>query len=235
MKWKFGGKEFLATIRTLADMKDVLINKNLPDSDFPVYWFYRNVYMNENDEETAKKHGIQHDITIIPPGRLGMEFSKTFGHSHSLVPGTEITYPELYQVTNGQAIYLFQKELNGSLGQVIMIRASAGDIVLVPPNYSHITINPGKKVLRMANWAASVPSCYDAIKKRNGGAYYLLSDGKIVKNPNYSDAPLPIFLFAQDVRRFFGIQKSIYELASHPSQLDFLIHPQNHMEIFDMI
>ena len=97
--------------------------------------------------EKLREQNIRYDITIIPPGMLGREYIKTAGHYHPLVPGGSVTYPELYEVLEGEALYLLQRQ---DLGDVVAINASAGDKVLVPPNYGHITINGSNKKLKMA-------------------------------------------------------------------------------------
>ena len=40
---------------------------------------------------------------------LGSEYVKTVGHYHPPVPGTDVSYPEIYQVLDGSATYLLQK------------------------------------------------------------------------------------------------------------------------------
>ena len=40
---------------------------------------------------------------------LGLEYTKTVGHYHPQIPGTDISYPEIYQVLEGSATYLLQK------------------------------------------------------------------------------------------------------------------------------
>ncbi len=232
---EFGKDKFAPNVRMLYDMKNVLYDQEWlkTASNFPVYFFFRNLYLNEKHKMVAKKHGIQYDITVIPPRMLGAEFTKTVGHHHPLVPGTTVSYPELYQVLEGKATCLLHKEENGNAKDVIIIHASAGDIVIIPPHYSHITINETKKTLKMSNWvSSSFTSVYDKIAKKKGGVYYILANGKIMKNSNYGDAPLPLFMHAPDFKKIFRVDKDIYELIGNPKRLEFLTQPQNHMNLF---
>lgn len=173
-------------------------------------------------------------LFLIPPGSLGTEFVKTKGHYHQKKPGTNISYPELYEVLEGEAIYLFQKEEDSILKDVIMIKAIAGDKVIVPPNYGHITINPSDKILKMANWVCSnFSSEYENIEKKCGGAYFVLINGIIFPNKKYGVVPVLRFIHPPDLSRF-GIKKgeALYDLINKPQVLKFLTYPEGHNDIF---
>ncbi|WP_301664617.1 glucose-6-phosphate isomerase family protein [Methanoculleus frigidifontis] len=93
------------------------------------------------------EQNVRFDITVIPPGAVGGEYVKTKGHYHPLTPAG-IGYPELYQVLAGEAHYLLQRK---NLRDVVVVTAKAGEFVLIPPGYGHVTVNPGKENLVMAN------------------------------------------------------------------------------------
>src|SRR5208283_4184895 len=82
--------------------------------------------------------GLPTSITVIPSFDLCGEYVKTKGHYHPADPaGTG--YPELYDVTEGRALFLIQSR---TLDDVILISAETGARVVIPPGYGHITINP---------------------------------------------------------------------------------------------
>ncbi|MCX9088357.1 MAG: glucose-6-phosphate isomerase, partial [Candidatus Methanoperedens sp.] len=143
-------------IRMLFDMKDVIYDRkwlsNANNSE--LYYMYRELSLSKKDAAAMKEHGLRYDITVIPPQMLGCEFVKTAGHYHPLVPGTQITYPEIYEVLGGEATYILQKPDNEGINDVILVKADAGDKVIIPPGYGHLTINTSNKVLKMANWVA---------------------------------------------------------------------------------
>jgi glucose-6-phosphate isomerase len=163
-------------IRYLNDMKQVLYDRQwaqkAPNTE--LYYMYRDL---------KRKNGLRYDITIIPPKMLGKEFVKTKGHYHVG------DYGELYIVLKGKAIYLMQKEKNGKILDVYYVRAKKGDSVIIPPGYGHITINPGSKSLKMANWV-SLKCCsdYKKILQKKGACYFYTTSGWI-KNKNYKRIP----------------------------------------------
>ena len=60
-----------------------------------------------------------------------------------------IGYPELYEVIEGVAHVLLQKK---TLDHSVLVKATKGDIVLIPPGYGHVTTNPSRdETLLMAN------------------------------------------------------------------------------------
>jgi len=160
-------------IRRLYDLENVLYDqkwfKNKENED--LYYMYRGV---------NKKDNLRYDITIVLAKMLGKEFNKTKGHYH---PNE---YGELYIVLEGWALYLIQKiNNNKDLEDLYIVEAKKGDHVIVPPGYGHITINPGEKDLKMANWVHNeFNSIYQPIEEKKGGAYYYTIKGWI-KNNNY--------------------------------------------------
>ncbi len=173
-------------IRTLGQMKAVLfdLEAGKGDQKTPLYHMYRDL------APKLKENGIRYDVTIIFQKPLGTEINKTLGHYHPpAVLG--LSYTELYNVLEGEAHYLLQKPRpDGSIEDAILIKAKKGDAVPMPPNYGHITINPGKDPLIMANLVeANFSSEYREYERHKGGAYYELANGKVVPNPAYGKLP----------------------------------------------
>ena len=101
---------------------------------------FRDLAKSDSELEAIKAHHLRYDITVIPPAMLGSEYIKTVGHYHPRVPGTNVYYPEIYQVLEGSATYLLQKVKSGEedfVMDVVVITAKKGDLVLVPPGYGH--------------------------------------------------------------------------------------------------
>ena len=162
-------------IRFLSQIKDVLYDKAWAAKapHLEVYYMYRGL---------EKKDGLRYDITIIPARLLGREFVKTKGHEHK-------NCGELYIVLAGQAIYLMQKRRGNEIEDVFAVRAKKGDVVIIPSCYGHVTINPARKKLVMANWVAEKSqNTYDAISKKQGACYYYTKKGWI-KNEKYRKVP----------------------------------------------
>jgi len=233
MDLEFGGKRRKPDIRYLFDMKDVIFDRNwlLATENIELYFMYRDLSLSRSDEKRLIEQGLRYDITIIPPRMLGREYIKTAGHYHPFVPGGNVTYPELYEVLEGEALYLMQKQ---DLSDIVVVYASAGDKVLVPPNFGHITINRSNKTLKMANFVArNFSSLYDPIKDRAGGAYFFTKDGWI-KNERCPEAAELRRVQAPRATRI-GLSKGseMYPLLREPGKLEYLTRPEEHLELFE--
>jgi len=201
----------------------------------PVYSMYRDVARSLADRQWLHEQEIRFDITVIPPGNLCGEFVKTKGHYHPANPAG-IGYPEIYEVLEGEAHYLLQPK---DCADVVMIAASAGEIIVVPPGYGHVTINPSRTaVLQMANLVSSAfQSEYQAYEDLRGAAYYEMSDGVLVKNPLY---PAAHHLMLTSAGRVTGMKEMIsaplYELVEKRAEvLGLLNHPEEYLIRFSSI
>jgi glucose-6-phosphate isomerase len=170
-------KNKLPNIRYLNDMRDILYDQKWAAKapNMELYYMYRGI---------NKKDDLRYDITIIPPKMLGKEFVKTKGHYHIG------SFGEIYIVLQGKAIYLMQKTEKNRVVDVFAVKAKKGDVVLIPPDYGHITINPSKKEeLKTANWVSiKCRSDYKPIEKMGGGCWFYTAGGW-VKNKNYKKIP----------------------------------------------
>ena len=166
--------------RTVVDMQCVLADAGDITADKTLYFMYRNLSKSEEDKVWLSENKLRYDITVIPPCTLGREYVKTKGHYHPDAPCGH-GYPELYQVLSGEAHFMLQKT---DLSDICVLKAKEGDVVLIPPGYGHVTINPSDKTLVMANIVSDdFESEYEYYTKMNGAAYYEFSGGEFVKNP----------------------------------------------------
>ncbi len=163
-------------VRHLNDMREVLYDqewaKSAPDTD--LYYMYRKL-KEEND--------LFHNITITLAKFLGKEFNKTKGHIHIG------NYGETYTVISGQAIFFMQKTNEAIVEDVYAVKASAGESVIIPPHYGHVTINPSDVDLKTGDWSSkNSKSDYSLFEKLQGACYYYTKEGWI-KNENYKNVP----------------------------------------------
>lgn len=235
MQLEFGGKKIDGDVRRLINMREVIFDQSwlAGARDFELYYMYRDLSLSRADKEMLMQQNLRYDITIIPPNRLGREYIKTAGHYHPIVPGGSVTYPELYEVLEGEAIYLLQKE---DQSDVVAVYASARDKVLVPPCYGHVTINRSNKTLKMANFVArNFSSLYDPFREKAGGAYFFTEEGWI-KNDRCPEAGQLRRVEAPDSSslRKLGLTRGreMYPLLREPGLLDYLTRPDEHLEIF---
>jgi len=233
---EFGNKRVKPNVRTLFDIKDVIYDKLwLSSSDnFELYYMYRDLSLSKNEAAVAKEHSLRYDITVIPPRMLGCEFVKTAGHYHPCVPGTDVTFPEVYEVLSGEAHYVMQQPDNDSIKDVILVKAQQGDKVIIPPGYGHLTINASNKVLKMANWVArDFESIYSPIKEKGGGAYFILKE-EMVRNPSYDNVPeLRVSAPTNIKEAGFVKNREMYGLVRDIGKLKFLTEPQEYGWLFE--
>ncbi len=213
------------SVRTLDDMRCVLANPD-QSGDTPLYYMYRDLALTAGDRAYLREQNVRLDITVIPPGTVGGEYVKTKGHYHPLSP-SGIGYPELYQVLAGEALYLLQRS---DLGDIVAVTAKAGEFVLIPPGYGHVTVNAGKEELVMANLvSAGFASEYTFYERMQGGAYYLMEEGRWMQNPRYPAVPAMRVIPAGKVPEL-GIRhgRGIYEMVSGKESL---LYPNSPGEI----
>jgi glucose-6-phosphate isomerase len=201
----------------------------------PVYYMYRDVARSPLDHQWLHEQKIRFDITVIPPRDLCGEFMKTKGHYHPANPaGTG--YPEVYEVLEGEAHYLIQTR---DCSDVVMIAATAGEIVVVPPGYGHVTINPSLTVvLMMANLvSSSFRSDYRPYEESHGAAYYEMTNGEFVKNPHFtSPARLRLVKAGKIAVVRDTVTDPLYDLVEQRAEvLGFLNYPERYPEIFSRL
>jgi glucose-6-phosphate isomerase len=214
--------------RTIGEIRGVLMD---PDCECrePLYFMYRDLSRSREDAAWLREEGLRYDVTVIPPRTLCGEYVKTKGHHHPANEGG-VPFPEIYEVLQGEAHYLLQ---TGPADDVRLVRAGPGDRVLVPPGFGHVTINPGKTTLAMANLvSARFEGDYSAYERLRGAAYFELEGGALVKNPRYPGAAGVRILDARDEKGLgFLPDRPLYDLIGTES-LGFLNHPEDYREIF---
>ena len=152
-----------------------------------LYWMYRK-FEAVTDQKTFEKADLEYDLTVIKNGTIGEEYVKTVGHYHPLVPRQTLSYPEVYEVIEGQIEYLLQTkpDRDGKV-DVVLVQTEPKDKVIVPPGYGHVSINVGNEVslssnMQKRNLSESVD--YDTYNKLEGAALYRTSKG-LEPNPKY--------------------------------------------------
>jgi glucose-6-phosphate isomerase, archaeal len=220
-------------LRMADDLKGIYARKGCAGSG-PLYAMFRDLARLPADRWWMKEMGLRYDITVIPPRIICGEFVKTKGHYHT-ANTTGHGFPEIYEVLEGRAHYLLQRE---DLTDVVLVDAAAGDVVVVPPGYGHVTINPtNDQTLHMANIVSGrFASDYSKYVRGKGAAYYEMADGSVVRNPHYGKIPSLRRVEARRVRtEKAGITSPLYQMIEqrHPA-LGFLNHPEKFADIASM-
>lgn len=227
--------------RATNEMKEYLADPDasITNSIAP-YLMYGKVHL-PADQEKFQNFGIRYDLTLFRPGLLGKEFCKSIGHFHQKKPGTNIAFPEVYEIVQGRALFLIQKldetdENRERLSEIYLIEAGEGEKVLFPPGFGHTTINASNEILITANWDENTDSNYEYYKTHHGAGYYLLADEqnnlKIVPNHSYANLPNLKKLKPLDLP-YFGLYqgKPMYQTGQNSlDMLKFIIKPELYLE-----
>ncbi len=226
-------------------MKGLLYQEEGMKADEHCYDFYRDIVF-EKHRALFAKYDFRYDITVIMPGTVNSECKKTSGHYHGYIPGEQLTYPEVYEVLSGEAIYILQKVKNFDnpdeeieIGEIKAVRVKAGQAIIIPPFWGHCSINGGTDALVFSNIAVvSCPLHYEPIKNKHGlGLYALRNNGEIqlVKNQSYKSVPdfkVVTPLENSDLGIEFG--KPVYqEFIKSPEKFDFLLHPDRYLDAME--
>ena len=218
------------SVRTVADMRPVLSDPSCRGSE-PLYFMYRDLAKSDADRHWLHAQNLRYDITVIPTRDLCGEWVKTKGHYHPK-NAAGVGYPEIYEVLDGAAHFLLQSR---TLDDVVMIEARAGDLVVMPPGYGHITINPSKdQTLAMANIVSmAFESEYAEYESLHGAAYYEMTNGDLRKNPHYPAVPAVRHIRQRSVLDTGRIIRgSLYSRIGNKEALLFLNHPEDYAAVF---
>lgn len=231
----------LPAVRKIEEMQEVLLDSSLPKPE-ELYYMYRDVHP-VKDTDLLKKNNLRYDVTVIKPDRLGRELMKTAGHYH------QASFGELYEVLAGEAFCLLQKpnlQDYRIIEDVILVKAHAGEKIVIPPGYGHILVNPGPGYLVTSNWVSSAfSSKYELYKEAGGAAYFLvIADAddrlEIVENAFFKQlAPIKFAQPAKELERF-GLKENnpIYPIITEDAKkLEFLNYPQgyDYSDIFNFV
>jgi len=220
----------LPSVRTIEEMRSVLADPSC-EGNAPLYFMYRDLAKSDVDRQWLHSQQLRYDLTVIPPCTLCGEWVKTKGHYHPKNPAG-IGYPEVYEVLEGEAKYLLQSRW---LDDVVMISAHAGDVVIIPPEYGHISINPSAdKTLAMANIVSTAfGSEYGEYETLHGAAYYAMSDGSLRKNPYYLKIPEIRYPGAHGLSAMHRLCTGpLYDRIGNEAMLRFLNYPEQYPGIF---
>lgn len=216
-------------VRTTEEIRPLLYDPDCIISG-PLYLMYRDLARNGTERQWLSEHHLRYDITVIPPRILCREYVKTKGHYHPDNPAG-IGYPEVYEVLAGCAHYLLQ---NRDLSDLVLFSAGKGDIVIIPPGYGHVTINPSPQTLVMANLVSTAfSSDYHEYELRHGAAYYELEGEHFIKNPHYRDIPVLRRCEPPDTGSLLPVG-SLYSMIGSES-LSFLNKPEKYPEFFSRL
>jgi len=120
---------------------------------------------------------------------------------------------------------------------VIVARVSAGQKIVMPPGYGHVTVNTLDEPLLMSNWVSDkFSSFYGSVENCRGFAYYVVEDDgepKYIRNELY-ERDVPEIRFAEpqeapDLGLTWGTP--VYTAcAEAPEKFEWLNDPRDYEE-----
>lgn len=214
--------------RTFAEAKEVYQVKNAEDRD--LYYMYR-YFEGITEAQKFVDNDVEYDITVLAPGKVGEEFIKTAGHYHGYVPNTNLSYPEVYEVIDGEIEYLLQTKPDAEDNvDVVIVLAKAGEKVVVPPNYGHVSINVCNDFSVSSNLQKrDLPATadYETFKVYEGGAVYRTEQGW-QNNPQYNIRSIKKVTPKEKPEWGLTKETPLYvSFTNSPEKFKFLTEPQN--------
>ncbi len=223
--------------KSYLEYKDFFQNKKL-DKNIILYYIYRNVSLLK-DLELFEKFNLRYDLTLIFPNKIGDEINHTVGHIHKKNENG-LPYTEIYQVIEGDAIFLLQKE---DLKKIYAINAKQGDKVIIPPGFGHVTINKSiNKHLLISNIFTREENVseYSFFKSHSGAMWYpkmsSLNEASFEMNPEYKTHTNIVKLESNTISNIESFSnKSLYvEFIENPEKFGFINNPENFGDILSI-
>ncbi len=182
-------------LRTLDSIRKSLLN---PECEGPgiVYAIAMDVGKKIH-REILDKLNLLYGVVTYAAGTLGKEPIRSQGHIHirSKFANNHST-PEVYEIWQGEAIIYIQEDGGDDPGRCIAIHGKPGDVIIVPPGWTHATISASPdKPLTFGAWCdRNYGFEYDEVRAHKGIAWFpVVSDNKTIvwqQNENYNPSVL---------------------------------------------
>jgi glucose-6-phosphate isomerase len=173
-------------MRTLAAIRPALRDPCCTGPD-PVYAIVMDIGKSAHRQELRRRMLLFGAVTYAA-GRLGGEVVRSQGHVHKVSSHSGWMAPEVYEIWSGEAFIYVQESAGEDPGRCLAIHARPGDIVIVPPGWSHtaMSADPERQVTFGALCDREYGFVYDEVWKRRGMAWYAMADasGKVRWEPN---------------------------------------------------
>ncbi len=183
-------------LRRLAQIRATLRDPDCDGPD-PVYAIAMDVGKSQHRDELRRRMLLFGAVTYAA-GRLGSEVVRSQGHVHRLSSHSGWAPPEIYEIWAGEVFVYMQESSGDDPGRCFAIHARPGDIVVVPPGWSHATMSadPAQEVTFGALCDREYGFVYDEVRKRRGMAWYAMvgDNGRVrwERNRNYAKSELVV-------------------------------------------
>ncbi len=232
MKFEYSSEVFGPNTeqRRLDDIRQSLADKNAEGPEI-LYAIAMDVGK-VKDKEKIKSRNLLYGAVMYSNGQIGKEPVRSQGHIHAISKSCQSSTCEVYEIWQGEAIIYMQESGTDNAGRCFAIYGKPGDVIIVPPNWVHATINAkSEETMVFGAWCVrDYGFKYDEVRNHQGIAFFPIigEDGiEWKRNENYSSAEL-IVMDAHEYPQF-NITKgiSIYEqFEKDPDKFLFVSNPK---------
>lgn len=224
-------------IRRLDDIRASLSN---PDSSGPdeLYCICMDVGK-ESDRDDLIKRNLLYGVVTYAAGSIGDEPIRSQGHIHAVSASCGASTCEVYEIWDGEAVIYMQRGGGDNPGDCYAIKASVGDVVIVPPGWVHATINArSDRAMTFGAWCVrDYGFDYRAVRSHGGIAYFpKLKKGKLVWTPNQAYHGGTLTLKSARAYPEFGLKagQSIYsQYENNRALFEFVTNPEKYRSLWD--
>lgn len=226
-------------LRRLKDIRGSLLDSSAQGPEV-VYSIAMDVGRKQ-DQADLNKRMLLFGVCAYSKGKVGKEPVRSQGHIHSISASTGSSTPEVYEIWDGEAIIMMQPSADATLEKCFAVHANPGDVVIVPPNWAHCTIN-GNHNKRMVFGAWCIRDYgfdYKQVRDHHGLAYYPIAneDGSTGWLPNYNYKNVELtYKRSRSYKDDFQIddEKSIYQqyIENH-DKFDFVTQPNRYEKLWE--
>ena len=223
--------------RRLDDIRASLSNPDVEGPEY-VYAVAMDVGKKEHRDELLSRN-LLYGAMIFKDGLVGEEPVRSQGHIHAISKSCNASTCEVYEIWQGEAYIYMQESGDDNPGRCYAIHAKANDIVIVPPNWVHATINANpKEPMLFGAWCVrDFGFDYESVRAHNGVAYFpkVFNDHIIFEqNPNYKSTGIMI----KPARAYpeFGLRADIpiyTQFEQNHHLFDFVTNPETAQAIWD--
>ena len=224
--------------RRLDEIRKSLVDPNCEGPEI-VYSIAMDVGKEAHRKILKELHLLYGAVTYAA-GKLGNEPVRSQGHIHKKTPLSGCSTPEVYEIWSGEAIIYMQEYAEDDPGRCYAVYAKPGDVVIVPPDWAHATINANhEKSMSFGAWCdREYGFDYEGVRKHGGIAWFPVFDkeNKIVwqRNNKYKESKL-ICKDPEDYKPL-GIKANtpIYSIfEKNPKTFLYVPHPQLKADLWD--
>lgn len=188
----------------------------------------------KKDRADLIKRNLLYGAVQYSQGRIGEEPIRSQGHSHALSTSCNSSTPEVYEIWEGTAIIYMQETAKDFPGRCFAITAEVGEVVIVPPNWAHCTINGNsRKNMSFGAWCVrDYAFDYEGIRNHHGIAYFpTLNQQEQLEwqaNPAYQTSSLTVKAARSYPEFGLSSSKPIYtQYQQNPNLFSFVTQPQS--------